>query len=135
MRRFRKPIRVYALRRFARSSDRASGRMTGRILQSFMYYVYFLYLSNGDIYKGSCSNIQLRIKDHEFGKVESTKNYLPVTLLGYECYKLKSDAQRREQFLKTTEGRRLLKQQYRDIINDLERKSGRVVEGAALEKP
>ena len=84
-----------------------------------MHYVYFLYLSNGDIYKGYCGNIEQRFREHELGKVESTKNYRPLKLIGYEMYELKSDALRREQFLKTTEGRRLLKQQYRDIINQL----------------
>lgn len=82
-----------------------------------MYYVYFLYLTNGDIYKGSCSNVKVRLKEHEDGLVESTRDYRPVKLIGYEAYELKSDAQRRERFLKTTEGRRLLKQQYRDIIH------------------
>ena len=81
-----------------------------------MHYVYFLLLSNLDIYKGSCGDLKRRFEEHKQGKVESTKNYRPVTLLGYEAYLLKSDSQRREKFLKTTEGKRLLKQQYRDII-------------------
>ena len=34
----------------------------------------------------------------------------------YEAYGLESDARRRERFLKTTEGKRLLKQQIRDIL-------------------
>ena len=55
------------------------------------------------------------------GKVKSTENYRPFTLIGYESYFLKSDAQRRERFLKTTEGRRLFKQQYRDILRKLKR--------------
>jgi putative endonuclease len=84
-----------------------------------MYYVYFLFLNNKDIYKGSCSDLKIRLKEHELGKVESTRNYRPVKLIGYEGFALKSDAQRRERFLKTTEGRRLLKQQYRDIIKQL----------------
>jgi putative endonuclease len=85
-----------------------------------MYYVYFLFLSNKDIYKGSCGNVEKRLNEHELGKVESTKNYRPLKLIGFEGYELKSDAQRREKFLKTTEGRRLLKQQYKDIIQKLD---------------
>ena len=34
----------------------------------------------------------------------------------HEAYGLESDARRRERFLKTTEGKRLLKQQIRDIL-------------------
>ena len=81
-----------------------------------MYYVYFLKLSNNDIYKGSTDNVTKRKHEHDTGQVESTRNYRPVLLIGFEAYLLKSDALRREKFLKTTEGRRLLKQQYRDII-------------------
>ena len=55
--------------------------------------------------------------EHKAGKVKSTKNYLPISLIGYEAYILKTDALRREKFLKTNEGRKLLNQQYRDIIN------------------
>lgn len=48
----------------------------------------------------------------------STKNRNP-DLIHYEVYKYKSDAQRRERFLKTTEGKRLLRQQIRDILRDI----------------
>jgi len=82
-----------------------------------MFYVYFLLLNNSDIYKGMTDDFKRRMVEHETGKVESTKNYRPVRLIGYEAYMLKTDAARREKFLKTTEGRRLLQQQYRDIIN------------------
>lgn len=82
-----------------------------------MYYVYFLKLANGNIYKGFTGSLKRRLLEHKNGKVRSTRNYQPFVLVGYEAYFLKSDAQRRERFLKTTEGRRLLRQQYRDVIN------------------
>lgn len=81
-----------------------------------MYYVYFLKLSNGYLYKGSTRDLKRRVQEHNIGKVESTMNYRPLKLIGYEAYALKSDAERRERFLKTTEGKRLLRQQYRDIL-------------------
>jgi len=81
-----------------------------------MHYVYFLLLSNKDIYKGSTSDLKRRMGEHTDGKVTSTRNFRPTTLLGYEAYLLKSDAERRERFLKTTEGRRLLRQQLRDVL-------------------
>ena len=90
--------------------------------QDHMYYVYFLLLSNNDIYKGSTGDVGRRVTEHEDGKVESTRKYRPLKLIGYEAYVLKSDALRREKFLKTTEGRRLLNQQYRDIINEMKDK-------------
>jgi len=82
-----------------------------------MIFVYFLKLANGDVYKGLTEDLERRLKEHEIGNVESTRNYLPFILIGYEGYFLKSDALRREEFLKTTEGRRILHQQYRDILN------------------
>ena len=82
-----------------------------------MYYVYILLLENGDLYKGSTGDLKQRFVDHQQGKVDSTKNKSP-RLIHYECFWLKSDAQRRERFLKTTEGRRLLHQQIRDILQN-----------------
>jgi putative endonuclease len=84
-----------------------------------MFYVYFLKLNNNLIYKGITNDLRRRIAEHKNGKVISTRRFLPVVLFGYEAYKLKSDAVRREKFLKTTEGRRLLRQQFRDVLKEL----------------
>lgn len=94
-----------------RSYDRTPCRMAGRSLRE-----YVLKLSNGDLYKGSTSNLRQRIAQHKIGKVNSTKNKNPK-LIHYECYLRKSDAERRERFLKTTEGKRLLKQQLKDLLS------------------
>jgi len=91
--------------------------MTGRI-DYYMYYLYILLLANKDLYKGSTSDIKRRILEHQKGLVASTRNFRPLSLIHFECYVLKTDAERREKFLKTTEGRRLLKQQIRDILNN-----------------
>ncbi len=50
------------------------------------------------------------------GKVDFTSQRLPVKLIHYEAYLLKEDAVRREKYLKTTEGKRFLKQQIRDLL-------------------
>ncbi|MBI4837230.1 MAG: GIY-YIG nuclease family protein [Candidatus Portnoybacteria bacterium] len=81
-----------------------------------MFHVYFLLLSNSDIYKGITDNLKRRYSEHSNGKVKSTKNFRPLELIGYEAYVLKSDAMRREKFLKTTGGRKLLRLQYKNII-------------------
>ena len=83
-----------------------------------MYYVYFLFLNDQKIYKGFTADLKRRISEHRAGKVTSTKNKKPI-LVHYEAYLLKTDAERRERFLKTTEGRRLLKQQLKDLLNEL----------------
>jgi putative endonuclease len=82
-----------------------------------MYYVYFLKLNNGQVYTGLTSDLKRRMKEHSLNKVKSTKNHTPVTLLGYEAYTRKTDAERREKFLKTTEGKNLFRQQYRDVLH------------------
>ena len=97
-----------------------------------MDYIYFLHLDDEKIYTGRTKDLQRRMAEHYVGKVASTKHRRPLELLGYEAYQLSSDAMRRERYLKTTEGKRLLRQQYRDIIGTI-RKGGRAVYGARLE--
>ncbi|KKR56082.1 MAG: hypothetical protein UT94_C0048G0009 [Candidatus Uhrbacteria bacterium GW2011_GWF2_40_263] len=68
------------------------------------------------VYTGLTNDLKRRFSEHQAGKVKSTKHRLPVKLIGYEAYSLQSDAQRRERFLKTSEGRALFRKQYRDIL-------------------
>ncbi|TSC92955.1 MAG: putative endonuclease [Candidatus Berkelbacteria bacterium Athens1014_28] len=80
------------------------------------FTVYILYLKKtGKLYTGFTSDLKQRLKDHISDKVKSTAKRKPI-LIHYENYLLKSDAMRREKFLKTTEGKRLLKMQIRDIL-------------------
>jgi putative endonuclease len=83
-----------------------------------MNYVYILHLNNNTLYTGTTGDLKRRYSEHGFGKVESTKHKRPLELIFYEAYLRKSDAERRERFLKTTEGKRLLKQQLRDILKE-----------------
>lgn len=81
-----------------------------------MYSVYILIRSDRKLYTGVTGDLKRRLEEHKRGKVESTKNYKPIKLLLLEQYLLKSDAIRRERFLKTTEGKRLLRMQIRDTL-------------------
>ena len=45
---------------------------------------------------------------------------LPVELIHYEAYALKSDALRREKYLKSSAGKNMLKKQLRDILRKFE---------------
>lgn len=77
-----------------------------------MYYVYILKSKiDGKFYTGFTGNLRNRIKDHDNGNVDSTKNRRPLELIYYEAYKEKSDALKREKFLKTTKGKLQLKKQ------------------------
>lgn len=82
-----------------------------------MYYIYLLLLDNNQIYTGSTNDLKRRYDEHLGGKVRTTKNRKTIKLIHYEAYLVESDARRREKFLKTTQGKRLLKQQIRDLLS------------------
>jgi len=67
-----------------------------------MYYVYLIRSQkvNGWKYIGSTNNLERRIKEHNNGKVLSTKNYGPFSLIYYEAYLSENDAREREKQLK-----------------------------------
>lgn len=81
--------------------------------KTITYYVYFLKsLVNKDLYIGSAKKLETRINLHNKGRVKSTKAYKPWELLDYETYNSRSEAVRRERFLKSGYQRELLKKKY-----------------------
>ena len=75
-----------------------------------MYYVYILIsLRDKNFYVGSSEGLVRRIKEHQKGKVKSTKNRLPVNLACYEAYNFKEEMLAREKYLKTSNGRKDLR--------------------------
>ncbi|MEK9178187.1 MAG: GIY-YIG nuclease family protein [Patescibacteria group bacterium] len=73
------------------------------------YYVYVLYnKSKSFIYIGYSENLKPRVARHNFGKIKSTKFYLPLELIHYEAYRNKKDAKRRELYLKSNKGKTTL---------------------------
>lgn len=83
-----------------------------------MTYLYILLLKNNRLYKGLTDDLRRRFAEHKRGKVKSTKNLRPIKLIYYEAYLNKKDATRREKFLKTTKGRRLLRQQLKEVLKE-----------------
>jgi len=65
-----------------------------------MYYVYVLKMNNNQAYIGFTTNLKKRIREHKTGKVFTTRKYLPVRLVYYECYLSEDDAKKREKMLK-----------------------------------
>jgi putative endonuclease len=78
-----------------------------------VYYVYILQSlkKSNWLYKGSTSNLKRRVSEHNTGKNFSTKGYIPLKLIYYEAYLLKTDAEAREKYLKTSMGMRVIKRQ------------------------
>lgn len=69
-----------------------------------MYYVYLLKQSNNKIYTGSSPDLKNRIKEHQAGKAESTKNFRPLKLVWYCAFEDRLSARRFENYLKTGSG-------------------------------
>lgn len=70
-----------------------------------MYYVYVLFSKkDSKRYIGYTNNLQLRFEHHQKGKVESTKNRRPLSLIYYEACLNQQDATHREKYLKTYHG-------------------------------
>lgn len=67
-----------------------------------MYYFYLLQSIKklNEIYAGSTKNLKIRLKEHNQGKVISTKRYMPWKLVYYEAYLSERDARIREQKIK-----------------------------------
>ena len=84
-----------------------------------MYYVYIL-LSQKDsnFYTGFTSNLKGRIEEHESGLSNSTKHRRPLILVYYEACINRKDAMHREKYLKTTYGKRYLKNRMRNYFNE-----------------
>ena len=74
------------------------------------YYVYVLKSqSYGVLYIGHTNNLDIRLKEHNLGKSRYTKGRMPWDLLYKEEYNTRSEAMKREIFLKSGQGRNLLK--------------------------
>ena len=83
-----------------------------------MFYVYILLsLKDKNFYIGYTFNLKQRLKQHFLGEVISTKSRLPLKLIYYEAFINKTDAKKREKFLKSGSGLKFLKKQ---LVNTLE---------------
>jgi len=75
-----------------------------------MHYVYILYSEKDKkLYTGYSANLKERVENHLKGKVQITKNRLPLKLVYYEAFIDELAARQQEVFYKTGQGRRILK--------------------------
>ena len=75
-----------------------------------MTYTYVLLCeTDSRWYTGSTGDLRLRVRQHSEGRVWSTAKRRPVRLIYYEACLNRSDAFRRERFLKTGKGKRFLR--------------------------
>ncbi len=86
-------------------------------LDNIMFYVYILQSEvKQRLYIGKTTDLKCRVSEHNAGQNVSTKAYKPWTLIFYEAYIEKSDASRRERYLKTTQGHRAIRRMLADHL-------------------
>ncbi len=87
-----------------------------------MFYNYVLHsIRYGNLYIGRTSNLKKRLIEHNKGLNRSTRLYIPWRLIYYEACLHYSDAERREDYLKTNQGGRLLKRRLKDYFFSLKK--------------
>jgi putative endonuclease len=81
------------------------------------YYVYVLQsIKNSNLYIGYTTKLAKRLQEHNRGLNFSTKPYRPWVLIHFEGYRNYKDARRREKYLKTSQGGRLLKRMLKEYF-------------------
>lgn len=74
------------------------------------HYTYVLKSVSGNhLYVGCTKNIKRRLTGHNRQENFSTASFAPWIVVYYEAYLEREDAERREKYLKTSQGSRLLK--------------------------
>ena len=81
------------------------------------FYTYVLKSTkDGKFYTGYSNNLNKRITEHNEGKVPSTKNRIPLTLVYWEGCLNQQDATSREKYLKTAWGKRYIKNRIKNYL-------------------
>lgn len=83
---------------------------------SYPYHVYIVKCSDGSLYTGITSDLERRLQQHNgerWGGARYTRGRGPVEIVYIEKYKTRSEASKREYYIKHT----LNHQQKQDLIN------------------
>lgn len=81
------------------------------------YCVYVLLSEkDGNFYVGMTEDLPRRLDEHFNGRSAATAPRRPLILVHCEFYMVRSDTERREQYLKSTQGRRTLKLMLQDFF-------------------
>ena len=82
-----------------------------------MFYNYVLKSESADeLYVGRTNDLKHRLWEHNKGLPPSTKRYRPWKLVYYEACLNEDDSKRREGYMKTTQGRRLLNRRLKEFF-------------------
>lgn len=67
-------------------------------------------------YTGYTTDLEERLRQHNLGKVNSTKNRMPLKLIYFEGCLNQQDATHREKYLKTSWGKRYIKERLKNYL-------------------
>jgi putative endonuclease len=75
-----------------------------------MMYVYVIRsLNDGRFYVGMTSDVENRLSEHNSGKTKSTKAFAPWALVFVETFPGRTEARKREKYLKGGSGKEYIK--------------------------
>jgi putative endonuclease len=82
------------------------------------YFTYILQSKiDGKFYTGYTSDLEKRVYEHNSGKVYSTKKRIPFELIYFEFCRNINDALHREKYLKTTYGKRYIRNRLKNYLS------------------
>ena len=92
----------------------------GKNIISMFFYIYVLRsLNDKKFYTGYTSNLERRLEKHNKGLIHSTKHRIPLDLVYFEGCLNQQDATKREKYLKTTYGKRYLKNRMVNYLDSI----------------
>lgn len=81
------------------------------------FYTYVLQSEKDtNFYVGFTKNLLKRLDEHNKGKVQSTRNRLPLHVVYWEGCLNQQDATKREKYLKTAWGKRYIKNRIKNYL-------------------
>ena len=93
------------------------------VIHLIMVLPFCVYVLQSDrdllLYHGYTTNLEKRLVDHNQGKTNSTSKRRPLKLIYCEFFLNRFDAKRREKYLKTTQGKRMLKLLLRCTLKEI----------------
>lgn len=92
------------------------GSENSTVFNRFFYVYVIESIKHGNLYIGYTTDLKTRLKEHNQGVNTSTRPYCPWRLIYYEACLSKDDAKRREKYLKTNQGSRLLKRRLKEYF-------------------
>lgn len=85
-----------------------------------MWYVYFLELSNSDIYVGSTNDLRRRFESHQRGYVASTRKHQPAVLKSYVAVANEAMARKLERYFKSGSGKAFAKKRFLEVTSAMD---------------